>query len=115
MLQNFAIISNLFKLYNVNQLFKLTIASGNNGYYALAKLFKSKLLSRKSKEKLNYSYIRPVLTYGCETWSVAKGDEEKMNIFKRKVLRRIYGPVMDNGEYRRKTKFKCIEIRTYIP
>lgn len=29
---------------------KLRISSGNKGYYALAKLFKSKLLSRKSKE-----------------------------------------------------------------
>jgi len=41
------------------------------------------------------------LTYGCETWSVTKGDEEKLNIFERKVLRRIYGPVIENGEYRR--------------
>ncbi|KAF0713444.1 putative nuclease HARBI1, partial [Aphis craccivora] len=46
----------------------------------------------KSKEYLYSSFLRPVLTYGCETWSVTKGDEEKLNIFERKVLRRIYGP-----------------------
>ncbi|KAF0767596.1 Uncharacterized protein FWK35_00008539 [Aphis craccivora] len=34
------------------------------------------------------SFLRPVLMYGCETWSVTKGDEEKLNIFERKVLPR---------------------------
>lgn len=38
--------------------------------------------------------LRPVLTYGRETWQVTKGDEEKMNTFDRRVLRRIYGPLV---------------------
>jgi len=63
---------------------KLRIASGNKGYYALAKLFKSKLLSRKSKEYLYSNFLRPVLTYFCETGLVTKGDEEKLNIFEKK-------------------------------
>lgn len=32
-----------------------------------------------------------------------KGDEKKMDIFERKILRRIDGPVGENGEYRRRT------------
>jgi len=92
--------TNINNRNNMHNEIKLRIASGNKGYYALAKLFKSKLLSRKSKEYLYSSFLRPVLTYGCETWSVTKGDEEKLNIFERKVLRRIYGPVFENGEYR---------------
>jgi hypothetical protein len=75
----------------------------NKGYYALAKLFKSKLLSRRSKEYLYVSFLWPVLTYGCETWAVTKGDEEKINIFERKILRLFYGPIMENREYRRRT------------
>jgi hypothetical protein len=31
-------------------------------------LFKSNLVSRKSKLKLYWSVIRPVVVYGCETW-----------------------------------------------
>jgi hypothetical protein len=50
------------------------------------------------------------LTYGCETWSVTKGDEEKLNIFERKVLRRIYGPVIENGEYRRRTNQEMYQM-----
>jgi hypothetical protein len=50
---------------NMHSEIKLRIASGNN--YALAKLFKSKLLSKKSKEYLYSSFLRPILTYSCET------------------------------------------------
>jgi hypothetical protein len=78
---------------------KLRVAVANKGYFALEKLFKSKLLSTKSKSILYSSYLRPVLSYGCKTWSVTKKDEEKLLTFERKVLRRIYGPIIENGEY----------------
>lgn len=55
---------------------KLRIASGNREYYAKAKLFKSKPLSRRSNEYLYSSYLRPVLTHEYETWLVTKEDEE---------------------------------------
>lgn len=80
---------------------KLRTASGYKGYYALAELFKSKLVSRKLNEYLYSTFLRPVLTCGCETWSVTKGDEKKINIIERKILRRIYGSLMESGEYRR--------------
>lgn len=102
--------TNINNRNNMHNEIKLRIASGNKGYYALAKLLKSKLLSRKSKEYLYSSFLRPVLTYGCETWSVTKGDEEKLSIFERKVLRRIYGPVIENGEYRRRTNQEVYQM-----
>jgi hypothetical protein len=82
---------------------KLRIAVANKGYFALEKLFKSNLLSIKSKTTLYTSYLRPVLSYGCETWSVTNGDEEKLMTFERKILRCIYGPNIENGKYRRRT------------
>jgi len=59
-------------------------------------LFRSKLLSRKNKEKLYTSYLRPVVTYACCTWATTAGDENKLNIFERMVIRRIYGPVYNS-------------------
>ena len=45
------------------------IAKGNNkAFYANKTLFKSNLVSRKSKLKLHWSVIRPIVVYGCETW-----------------------------------------------
>ncbi|XP_050444050.1 uncharacterized protein LOC126847716 [Adelges cooleyi] len=69
--------------------------AANRCYFAMETLFKSKTLSKKFKEKLYVSYIRPVLTYACATWSSTKGDEEKLRRFERKILRRIQGPVFN--------------------
>jgi len=66
--------------------------------YALKTLFKSKLLSRKAKEHLNISYIRPILTYAWATWATTRCDNEKLRLFERKVLRKMYGPVFNNTE-----------------
>jgi hypothetical protein len=44
------------------------------------------------------------LTYGAETWVLSKQDEHRLSIFERKILRRIYGPVMDRGRWRIRTK-----------
>jgi hypothetical protein len=40
------------------------------------------------------------LLYGCKTWAINKYNEEKITIFDRKVLRKIYGPTCDNGRWR---------------
>lgn len=69
------------------------IANGNWCYHSISKLLKSKLLSRKSKTLFCTSYLRPVITYTCETWSSTKGDDSRLAIFKLKVLRNIFGPI----------------------
>jgi len=44
------------------------IVKGNKAFNANRTLFKSKLMSRKSKLKLHRSVIRPIVVYGSETW-----------------------------------------------
>jgi hypothetical protein len=44
--------------------------------------------------------IRTVLTYGSETWTLSKNSENALSAFERKILRRIYGPVQDNSQWR---------------
>jgi hypothetical protein len=39
-----------------------------------------------------------VLTNACATWTTTKGDDEKLRLFERKILRKIYGPVFNNAE-----------------
>ena len=36
--------------------------------------------------------IRPVVVYGCETWVLKENIIQKLSVFERKILRRIYGP-----------------------
>jgi len=37
----------------------------------------------------------PVVLYGCETWSLTLGEERKLRVFENMVLRRLFGPRMD--------------------
>lgn len=37
-----------------------------------------------------------VLLYACETWPTTKGDEDKITIFERRILREIFGPKINN-------------------
>jgi hypothetical protein len=53
---------NINQYNNLHNEIKLMILNTYKDYYALGKLFKSKLLSRRSKERLYASFLRPVLT-----------------------------------------------------
>jgi hypothetical protein len=77
---------------NMHQEINERIMSGNRCYYSIIKLLKSKLLSWTSKIRLYHSYLRPIITYVSETWSLTKSDERKLIIFERKILRNIFGP-----------------------
>ena len=54
----------------------------------------------------------PVVSYGCETWSLTLREERKLRVFENMVLRRIYGPRRDEvkGERRRLRKEKLNDI-----
>jgi hypothetical protein len=77
---------------------------GNKEFYANRALFKSKLVSRKSKLKLYWSVIRPVLVYGCETWVFKESIIQRLSVLEWKILRKIFGLTKeDNGNWRIKT------------
>lgn len=58
-----------------------------------APVFKSKLLLNKVKENLYATHLRPVVLYACSTWVTTAGDEKRLNIFERKVSKKIDGLV----------------------
>lgn len=62
----------------------------------MSHLFKSKLLSRKTKENLYITYLRPVVSYSCYNWAATAENEKRLNILEEKVLKKIYGPVYNS-------------------
>jgi hypothetical protein len=44
------------------------------------------------KIKIYKTVILPVVLYGCETWSLALGEEHRLRVFENRVLRKIFVP-----------------------
>ena len=87
------------------------IAKGNKAFYANTTLFKSNLVFRKSKLKLYWSVISPIVVYGCETWVLKESFIQKLSVFERIILREIFGPTKEvNSIWRIKTNKELDEL-----
>jgi len=73
---------------------------GNKTYYANRQLVNSSLVSRSSKLQIYRTLVRPVVTYGSESWTLTVEEERALAVFERKILRKICGPVKGNGLWR---------------
>ena len=64
----------------------------------------------KEYKKLYKILIGPIVTYGREAWVLTKRNEQRINIWERKVLRRIFEPVKDKELRRIRTIKKLMDI-----
>jgi hypothetical protein len=72
---------------------------------------KSKALNRSSKLKIHKSSIRPVVTYGCEAWTLTDRDKKHVRIFERRILKNIFGPVQnEDGSWRIKMNYELNKL-----
>jgi hypothetical protein len=44
---------------------------------------------------LYWSIIKPIVIYACEAWVLKETIKNKLMVFERKVLRRIFGPTKE--------------------
>jgi hypothetical protein len=87
------------------------IVKGNKAFYANKILFKSNLVSRKSKLKLYSSVIGSIFVYGCEIWVPKESVVQRLSVFERRILRKIFGPTKENnGIWRIKTNMELDEL-----
>jgi len=78
------------------------------------------LVTKQSKLKLYRTVIRTIVTYASETWVLKETIIQKLLVFERKILRRIFGPTKESQVWRVKTneeldkKMKHKNIINYI-
>jgi len=68
------------------------------------------LISKKAKLKLYFSVIRPVATYACETWILKETITNRLLVFERKILMKIFGQTYVNGSWQIKTNQELDKI-----
>jgi hypothetical protein len=51
----------------------------------------SRLLPKNVKIEIYKTIILPVVSYGCETWSLALREENRLKVLENRVLRGIFG------------------------
>ena len=103
--ESFVYLGSLITPYNdIGAEVERRIGSATRAFYALIKVFKSSLLSRKTKLRILSTIILPVLMYGSETWSLTNTLEKKLLSFENDALKTICGPVYDPeiGVWRRR-------------
>jgi hypothetical protein len=60
------------------------------------------LISKNLKIKIYKTVILPIVLYGCETWSLTLGEEQRLRVFENRVLRKIFGPKREeDGSWRK--------------
>jgi hypothetical protein len=86
------------------------IAKGTKSMGGLLHILKSKSISRKVKERIYRTIIRPVVIYGSEAWKLNLKEKQSLEIFERKVLRKIYGGKKIGQIWERRTNKEILEL-----
>jgi hypothetical protein len=74
------------------------------------KFFSNKNISKKLKLRLRNTITDKTLIYTSEMWILTKRDRKQINIFERKLYRRILGPVYDNE----KENWRILTIKNFM-
>ena len=91
--------------YAVLNVCNITILNGVDGFL--------RLVTKYSKLKLYRIVIRPIVNYASETWVSKETTIQKLLVFERKILRRIFGPTKENQIWRIKTNEELDKLIKY--
>ena len=69
--------------------FKTRINKARGAFAALKNIWKTKMISKKTKIRIFESNVLSVLLYPSESWKVTKGICHMLNVFQNKSLRTI--------------------------
>jgi len=74
---------------NCTKEIRARLAKGYNVCLGLYKIWQNHGIHMSTKLRLLKTLVWPVATYGCESWTIKKADENRINAFEMKCLRRV--------------------------
>jgi hypothetical protein len=111
--EQFKYLGTILTIQNcIHEEIKSRLKSENACYNSVQDLLSSSLLSKNIKIKTYRTLILSVVLYGCETWSLTLREEQRLRVFKNRVLCRMFGPARDDvmGEWRRLHKDEFYDV-----
>jgi hypothetical protein len=60
-------------------------------------------MGKAVKIKLHKTRVKPTLVFRSETWAMAEVDMKRLSAWERKILRKVHGPVAEQGIWRIRT------------
>jgi len=101
MVQNFRYLGALIISKNVIiDEIKSRIAAGNRCFYSIRHIFRAKAISKSVKIKIYKMMVKPLVVFGSETGAMVEMGMTRLGMWERMILRRIYGPVVEQGIWR---------------
>lgn len=89
---------------------KARLIKGDRCAGALNEVLMSKEVSKRTKIRIYKTVIRPTVLYGSETWVLNKADQNSIEIWERKILRRIYGGKRTEEGWERRTNQEVLQL-----
>jgi hypothetical protein len=62
------------------------------------------------KVKIYKTLIRPVVTYGTESWTLNRDIAKGLAVFERKILRRLFGAIKVNENWRKRHNEELMQM-----
>jgi len=84
-------VSGNFLRNEIHQNIESVLKSGNACYHSVQNLLSFSLLYKNLKIEIYRIIILPVVSYGCDTWSLTLREESRSRVFGNGVLRRVFG------------------------
>ena len=95
-MENFKYLWVVLNKDNNNQIdLQERIKNANKTYFVIQNFFNNRNKSKKVKLWLKNTTIDKTLTYVSRTWTLTKRDRKQLDVFERKVYRRILSLVYD--------------------
>ena len=79
---------------SIQEEIKSRLKPGNGCYHSVQNILSYSLLSENIKIKIYRTIILPVVSYGCETWSLTLREERRLRMFESRS--EIFGPKKDD-------------------